>query len=186
MLKVNNISLSYGPRLVLDDVSFTVAPGEKAGLIGVNGAGKSSLLKIVAGIQEADGGKVMLPRSFGYLSQDVAHETSVAEGMTVRDFIFNSIGLDTAIQTYEALTNKIAEEANAAHLPTLLKHFAQAQDALDRLGYYDADARAAPLVAGLPLGGATLDRLVKTSSGAHAPKLALARPSSQPPEPPWP
>ncbi|TMD29791.1 MAG: ABC-F family ATP-binding cassette domain-containing protein, partial [Chloroflexi bacterium] len=55
MLQVNNISLSYGPRLVLDDVSFTVAPGEKAGLIGVNGAGKSSLLKIVAGIQEADG-----------------------------------------------------------------------------------------------------------------------------------
>ncbi|TMC89374.1 MAG: ABC-F family ATP-binding cassette domain-containing protein [Chloroflexi bacterium] len=90
MLQVNNISLSYGPRLVLDDVSFTVAPGEKAGLIGVNGAGKSSLLKIVAGIQEADGGKVMLPRSFGYLSQDVAHETSVAEGMTVRHFIFNS------------------------------------------------------------------------------------------------
>src|SRR5438270_3186097 len=131
MLQVNNISLSYGPRLVLDDVSFTVAPGEKAGLIGVNGAGKSSLLKIVAGIQEADGGKVMLPRSFGYLSQDVAHETSVAEGMTVRDFIFNSIGLDTAIETYETLTNKIAEAAqtpNAAHLPTLLKHFEQAQD----------------------------------------------------------
>ena len=145
MLQVNNISLSYGPRLVLDDVSFTVAPGEKAGLIGVNGAGKSSLLKIVAGIQEADGGKVMLPRSFGYLSQDVAHETSVAEGMTVRDYIFNSIGLDTAIQTYEALTNKIAEEANAAHLPTLLKHLEQSQDTLDRLGYYDADARAEQL-----------------------------------------
>jgi len=182
MLQVNNISLSYGPRLVLDDVSFTVAPGEKAGLIGVNGAGKSSLLKIVAGIQEADGGKVMLPSSFGYLSQDVAHETSVAEGMTVRDFIFNSIGLDIAIQTYEALTNKIAEEANAAHLPTLLKHFEQAQDALDRLGYYDADARAEQLVAGLKLGGATLDRLVQTLSGGQKTKLALARLLFQAPE----
>src|SRR5947199_7596918 len=182
MLQVNNISLSYGPRLVLDDVSFTVAPGEKAGLIGVNGAGKSSLLKIVAGIQEADGGKVMLPRSFGYLSQDVAHETSVAEGMTVRDFIFNSIGLDTAIQTYEALTNKIAEEANAAHLLTLLKHFEQAQDALDRLGYYEADARAEQLIAGLKLGGVTLDRLVSTLSGGQKTKLALARLLFQSPE----
>src|SRR5438270_6504500 len=175
MLQVNNISLSYGPRLVLDDVSFTVAPGEKAGLIGVNGAGKSSLLKIVAGIQEADSGKVMLPRSFGYLSQDVAHETSVAEGMTVRDFIFNSIGLDIAIQTYEVLTTKIAEEANAAHLPTLLKHFEQAQDGLDRLGYYDGDARAEQLVAGLKLGGVTLERLVQTLSGGQKTKLALAR-----------
>jgi ATP-binding cassette, subfamily F, member 3 len=178
MLQVNSISLSYGPRLVLDNVSFTVAPGEKAGLIGVNGAGKSSLLKIVAGIQEADGGKVMLPRTYGYLSQDVAHETSVADGTTVRDFIFNSIGLDTAIEAYETLTNKIAEAAqttNEAHLPILLKHFEQAQDALDRLGYYDADARAEQLVAGLKLGGVTLERLVQTLSGGQKTKLALAR-----------
>ncbi|HEU5230472.1 MAG TPA: ATP-binding cassette domain-containing protein, partial [Ktedonobacteraceae bacterium] len=77
MLQVNHIMLSYTPRLILDDVSFTVAPGEKAGLIGVNGAGKSSLLKIIAGLQEADRGTVMRPRSYGYLAQDVAHETTV-------------------------------------------------------------------------------------------------------------
>src|SRR5207245_4942420 len=116
MLKLNNIALSYGPRLVLDDVSFTVAPGEKAGLIGVNGAGKSSLLKIVAGVQEADGGTVMRPRSYGYLSQDVAHESSVAEGTTVRDFIFSSVGLDTAITTYETLANKLAEASHETNL----------------------------------------------------------------------
>ncbi|TMC24804.1 MAG: ABC-F family ATP-binding cassette domain-containing protein, partial [Chloroflexi bacterium] len=80
MLQVNNVSLSYGPRLVLDDVSFTVAPREKAGLIGVNGAGKSSLLKIVARVQEADSSTVMLPRSHGYLSQDVAHDYGTADG----------------------------------------------------------------------------------------------------------
>jgi ATP-binding cassette subfamily F protein 3 len=175
MLQVNNISLSYGPRLVLDGVSFTVAPGEKAGLIGVNGAGKSSLLKIVAGIQEADSGTVMLPRSYGYLSQDVAHETSVADGTTVRDFIFSSIGLDRAINTYELLTSQIAESANGSNLPVLLKHFEQAQDALDRLGYYDADARAEQLVAGLKLGGVTLERQVQTLSGGQKTKLALAR-----------
>ena len=50
MLQVNHIHLVYGPRVVLDDVSCTIAPGEKAGLIGVNGAGKSSLVKIIAGI----------------------------------------------------------------------------------------------------------------------------------------
>src|SRR5438105_3516469 len=175
MLQVNNISLTYGPRLVLDDVSFTVAPGEKAGLIGVNGAGKSSLLKIVAGEQEADSGTVMRPRSFGYLSQDVAHETSVAAGTTVRNYIFSSIGLDTAINTYELLTHKIAEAANAANLPILLQRFEQAQNTLDRLGYYDADARAEQLVAGLNLGGVTLDRQVHTLSGGQKTKLALAR-----------
>src|SRR5438876_7369594 len=101
MLQVNHITLAYGPRMVLEDVSFTVAPGEKAGLIGVNGAGKSSLLKIVARLQEADSGAVMLPHSYGYLSQDIAHETPVGEGTSVRNFIFSSTGLNTAIDTYE-------------------------------------------------------------------------------------
>lgn len=173
MLQVNHISLAYGPRLILDDVSFTVAPGEKAGLIGVNGAGKSSLLKIVASLMEADGGTVARPRSFGYLAQDVAHETSVADGTTVRGFIFSSTGLDRAERDYEELSARLAL-ANG-DLEEVLKRFEQAQDALDRLGYYDADARAEQLIAGLNLGGVTLDRLVQTLSGGQKTKLALAR-----------
>lgn len=174
MLQVNHIQLSYGPRLVLDDISFTVAPGEKAGLIGVNGAGKSSLLKIIAGVMESDGGNVMRPRSFGYLSQDIAHETTVAEGSTVRDFIFTSTGLDTAVAAYEELSHKISNSANG-DLETLLEHFAQAQEELERLGYYEADARSEELIAGLNIGGVTLDRQVSTLSGGQKTKLALVR-----------
>lgn len=181
MLQVNHIHLSYGQRLVLDDVSFTVAPGEKAGLIGVNGAGKSSLLKIIAGLQEADRGTIALPRSRGYLSQDVAHETSVAEGITVRDYIFNSTGLDEAIRAYEELSDELAGSTNG-DLSTLLKRFEQAQSALERLGYYEADARAEQLVAGLNMGGVTLDRYVHTLSGGQKTKLTLARLLFQAPE----
>ncbi len=112
ILQVNNIMLSYGSRLVLDRVSCTVSSGEKVGLIGVNGAGKSSLLKIIAGEQDSDGGTIARPRSFGYLSQDVAHETSVADGITVRDYIFSSTGLDRAIAAFESLAVSIAEAAN--------------------------------------------------------------------------
>src|SRR5260370_42474217 len=108
MLQVNHIHLSYGPRVVLDDVSCTVAPGEKAGLIGVNGAGKSSLVKIIADIQEPDRGNVILPRSYGYLSQDVANETSVAEGITVRDYIFRSNRPDEAIRSFAELVLQLA------------------------------------------------------------------------------
>ncbi len=174
MLQVNHIHLAYGPRLVLDDVSFTVAPGEKAGLIGVNGAGKSSLLKIVAGVQEPDGGSVMRPRSFGYLSQDVAHETPVIGGGTVRDYIFNSTGLDSAIAAYEALTQQMAF-ASEEELSDLLARLEHTQSALDRLGYYEADARAEELIAGLNMGGVTLERMVQTLSGGQKTKLALAR-----------
>ncbi|MDQ2715053.1 MAG: ATP-binding cassette domain-containing protein [Chloroflexota bacterium] len=174
MLYVNHILLSYGPRLVLDDITFTLAAGEKAGLIGVNGAGKSSLLKIIAGLQESDGGTVLRPRSFGYLAQDIAHETTVAEGATVRDFIYSSTGLDAAIKTYEELSHKIAEPANG-DLAMLLTHFEQAQNALEHLGYYDADARAEQLIEGLSLPGVTLDRDMHTMSGGQKTKLALVR-----------
>jgi ATP-binding cassette subfamily F protein 3 len=174
MLQANHITLSYSSRLVLDDVSFTVAPGEKAGLIGVNGAGKSSLLKIIAGLQDADRGSVLLPRTYGYLSQDIAHEDSVAEGGTVRDFIFNSVGLDAAIEVYEELSHKVASAENG-DLGVLLQCFEQVQETLERLGYYDADARAEQLIAGLNLGGVTLDRLVHTLSGGQKTKLALVR-----------
>jgi ATP-binding cassette subfamily F protein 3 len=149
MLQVNHISLAYGPRLILDDISFTVAPGEKAGLIGVNGAGKSSLLKIVAGLMEADRGTLARPRSFGYLAQDVAHETAVAEGTSVREFIFSSTGLDRAERSYEELSARLAE-ANG-DLEYILKQFEQAQNDLERLGYYDAEARSEQLIAGLNL-----------------------------------
>ena len=174
MLQVNVIRLSYGPRLVLDDISFTVAAGEKAGLIGVNGAGKSSLLKILAGLQEADSGTVMRPRSFGYLSQDVAHETPVTGGGTVRDFIFSSTGLDKAIQAYEELSHKMASSPDK-DLPVLLTRFSQAQETLERLNYYEADARSEQLLAGLNIGGVTLDRSMSTLSGGQKTKLALAR-----------
>jgi ATP-binding cassette subfamily F protein 3 len=174
MLQVNHIHLAYGPRLILDDISFTVAPGEKAGLIGVNGAGKSSLLKIIAGALEADRGNVMRPRSFGYLSQDIAHETPIAAGSVVRDFMFSSTGLDQAIQAYEDLSLKMTRSDND-DLETLLEHFALAQEALERLGYYEADARCEELITGLNIGGVTLDREVSTLSGGQKTKLALAR-----------
>lgn len=174
MLQVNHIHLAYGPRLVLDDISFTVAPGEKAGLIGVNGAGKSSLLKIVAGVQEPDRGDIMRPRSFGYLSQDVAHETPVIGGGTVRDYIFNSTGLDSAIADYESLTQQMAS-ASEEEMPDLLLQLERTQSALERLGYYEADARAEELIAGLNMGGVTLERMVQTLSGGQKTKLALAR-----------
>ena len=180
MLQVNHIKLSYGARLILDDISFTVAPGEKAGLIGINGAGKSSLLKIVAGLLPAERGNVMLPRTHGYLSQDIAHETPVKEGETVRDFIFSSVGLDKTVRLYEELSLKIADAGD--DLEALLEEFETAQSDLERLGYYDADARSEQLIAGLKLGGVNLDREVTSLSGGQKTKLALARLLFQNPE----
>ncbi len=181
MLQVNQIRLSYGPRVILDNISFTVAPGEKAGLIGINGAGKSSLLKIIGGYQDSDRGNIKRPKTYGYLSQDVAHETPIDAGNSVRGFIYSGTGLDKAIIAYEKISMDLADPENP-DLEATLQHFEEAQNTLDTLGYYDADARSEQLISGLNIGGVTLDREVSTLSGGQKTKLALVRLLFQAPE----
>ncbi len=60
LLNVNQISKSYGDNQVLNQVTFTLSPGQKLGLVGANGVGKSTLLKILVGEVEPDSGKVAL------------------------------------------------------------------------------------------------------------------------------
>ena len=60
MLQVSNVSKSFGDNLILDRVSFTVNPGERAGLIGANGCGKTTLLKIILGELQPDSGSAWL------------------------------------------------------------------------------------------------------------------------------
>jgi ATP-binding cassette subfamily F protein 3 len=92
----------------------------------------------------------------------------------VRDYIFSSTGLDAAIRSFEELSLQLAG-AEGDRLSSLLQRFEQAQDTLDRLGYYDSDARAEQLLAGINLGEVTLERQVSTLSGGQKTKLALAR-----------
>jgi ATP-binding cassette subfamily F protein 3 len=185
VLQVSHLRLSYPPRTVLDDVSFTVAPGEKAGLIGSNGAGKSSLLKVIAGLQPADGGSVIRPRTYGYLSQDLAQEladqAAADAATTVRDFIFSSTGLDQALVRFHDLSRRVAA-ASGSELPSLLQELSVAQERLEQLGYYEAEARCEALLDGVKLDGVTLDRPATTLSGGQKIKLALVRLLFQAPE----
>ncbi|MBL8758225.1 MAG: ABC-F family ATP-binding cassette domain-containing protein, partial [Phycisphaerae bacterium] len=76
ILAATNLRLTFGQRLILDGVSLSIEPGERVGIVGRNGTGKSSLLKILAGIQPADEGIVSLQRGSraGYLQQDPRFE----------------------------------------------------------------------------------------------------------------
>jgi ABC-type multidrug transport system ATPase subunit len=70
MLQVQGLSVEVGGRLIVDGTSFTVMPRDKVGLVGRNGAGKTSLFKVLGGAAEATGGKVVRKGGFGYLPQD--------------------------------------------------------------------------------------------------------------------
>ena len=73
ILSANGLRLAYGPQELLAGVSMTVAQGEKLGLVGRNGCGKTSLLKILAGAQDPDAGSMSVRRGLrvGYLPQEI-------------------------------------------------------------------------------------------------------------------
>ena len=73
MLTVTGLTKSYGKEIILDDVTFTVNPGERTGFTGRNGSGKTTLLKLIVGQEEADSGSISIPRGYraSYLSQHI-------------------------------------------------------------------------------------------------------------------
>ena len=83
MLTVTNLTKSYGTEVILDDVTFTVNPGERVGLTGRNGSGKTTLMRLITGTEEVDSGTISVPRGYtlSYLSQHIhfTHRTVLKE-----------------------------------------------------------------------------------------------------------
>ena len=95
ILSARNVSLSYGPHLILDEVSFDVQAGDKIGLVGPNGCGKSSLLKLLANQLEADKGEMVLfPNiSVGFQPQEIGGDIT---GLGYLGEILNSAEIDSS------------------------------------------------------------------------------------------
>src|SRR5690606_1787164 len=104
-LSLVDITKRYGERLVLDRVSFTVKPGEKAGVVGDNGSGKSTLLRLLAGSEEPDNGELTVrsPDGIGHLPQHL----DLPEDRTVADAI------DLALADLRALESAMREKERA-------------------------------------------------------------------------
>ncbi|MFJ9062080.1 ribosomal protection-like ABC-F family protein [Streptomyces sp. NPDC102409] len=169
-LALNDVSKTYGDRTVLDQVSFTVRPGEKAGVIGENGSGKSTLLRLMAGVEAPDSGEVTVgfPGGTGHLAQTLSLDLH----RTVQDAV------DTALAELRALERLIraAEEAMSQRDPTgaQLGAYGDLLTTYEERGGYQADARTDAALHGLGLGRLTRDRELGTLSGGERSRLALA------------
>ncbi len=162
MLVLNQVSLRRGVKLVLNQTSVTLQPGEKVGLVGRNGAGKSSLFSLLAGRLQADAGDVSMPPRWriGEVAQDMP-ETD--EGAT--DFVLQG---DTRLMEAQAEL-AAAEAADDGHA------MAEAHHAISEAGGFDARPRAQSMLLGLGFAVAELDAPVDSFSGGWRMRLQLAR-----------
>ncbi len=162
MLVLTQLSLRRGVKLVLDKASLTIQPGEKVGLVGRNGAGKSSLFSLFAGRLQADAGDVSIPGRWRVA--EVAQEMpETDEGAT--DFVLAG---DTALAEAEA-------ELAAAEASDDGEAMAHAHVSISEAGGFDARPRAQAMLLGLGFKSAELDQPVDSFSGGWRMRLQLAR-----------
>ncbi|MFJ3405618.1 ABC-F family ATP-binding cassette domain-containing protein [Promicromonospora sp. NPDC090134] len=159
---------TFGLRRVLDGVSITVAPGRRIGLIGENGVGKSTLLRLLAGTDEPDGGDVVRPAELGFLEQELPFEAE----QTVADVLDDALRESRDdLAALDRLTAALAERPDDDEL--LTEYGDRLDRAQDRQAW-DVDRRAAIVLAGLGLGDLGDDRRLGTLSGGQRGRLALA------------
>ena len=167
-LVARGISLSFGPTVVLDDVDLTVGPGARVGVVAPNGTGKSTLLKVRAGLLTPDAGSVALApptATVGYLPQ----EPERRPGETGRAALARRTGVTAASAALDTATAELAEGVAGSD-----DRYAAALDRWLRLGGADLDARTATVAADLGLAAAALDQDTSTLSGGQAARISLA------------
>jgi ATP-binding cassette subfamily F protein 3 len=162
MITLKEVTLRRGTKLVLDAASVTIQPGENVGLVGRNGAGKSSLFALLTERLQSDGGEVYMPPRWrvGEVAQNMP-ETD--DGAT--DFVLEG---DTRLMEAQAQLSA-AEAGDDGHA------IADGHQALADAGAFDARPRAQALLLGLGFKGEQLDAPVNSFSGGWRMRLQLAR-----------
>ena len=162
MITLKNVTLRRGAKVLLDNTSVTINPGEKVGLVGRNGAGKSSMFALLNGTLHEDAGEYYIPTQWrmGQVAQDMP-ETD--QGAT--DFVVEG---DTALLVAQ-------QEVTASEATEDYDRMAHAYMALQDAGAHDAPARAQALILGLGFKTTELNNPVNSFSGGWRMRLQLAR-----------
>ena len=174
MLALDNLSKSFGGRVILDSVSWTMDDDGRVGLVGLNGAGKSTLLKMIAGVVGPDSGRIARPQrtTVGYLPQD-------APEMGGRPVLEETLSALAEMQAHDArrieLEKVLAAEPSGPTHDAALAEFGEVLTELERHEFYNADSLAAAVLFGLGFKEQDLGRDVAEFSGGIRMRVALAK-----------
>lgn len=174
ILNITNLSKSYGANQVLANVTLTMARGDKWGLVGANGVGKSTLIKIIVGEVEPDAGAATLAAdvAVGYLPQVLEAGAALTLGELIAQSQARVHALAAEMRALEA--EMAGAGRDPAGLDALLAAYGQLTAEFDRLGGYDLEHRTASVLSGLGIGHVGHDRMVASLSGGEKARAGLA------------
>jgi len=177
VLRLEKISKIYPTGEVLKDVSWEIRNGERIGLVGVNGAGKSTQLKIIAGLEEATGGSLISEGdpSIAYLKQ----EFDVDLSRTVREELFEAFKEASDLLHSQKLIQEKMESELASqdldYLDSLIKELSIIQSKFESINGYDLESKVEKLLPTIGFNSNDGDRLVGDFSGGWQMRIALGK-----------
>ena len=173
VLKCDNVSFSFGNRTILEDATFVMQKGEHIGLIGLNGEGKSTFIKMITGELTPDNGKIEWAKRIttGYLDQ----YTNLSKGKTIREVLREAFDymykLEAEMNTlYEKMCDCTEDE-----MTQYMEEAGEIASELEATGFYSIDSTIEEAANGLGLGDLGLDRDVTDLSGGQRSKVLLTK-----------
>ncbi len=173
MLRLEHINKIYPTGEVLKDVNWEVKPGDRIGLVGVNGAGKSTQLKIIAGEIEPTAGEVIRPTNLhiAYLTQ----EFEVDPSRTVKEEFWRAFGEANRVHESLARVHQDMESANPQELDKLIDKMDRLQRKFEGLDGYGLEAKIEKILPEMGFEQSDGDRLVSAFSGGWQMRMSLGK-----------
>ncbi|MHB8172226.1 MAG: ABC-F family ATP-binding cassette domain-containing protein [Thermincolia bacterium] len=168
LFSIENLTKSYGEKTLFNDLTFGIAEGEKIGLIGVNGTGKSTFLKIIAGVDFPDKGKVIKGNKvrIEYLAQDPDFDPHAS----VLEQVFK--GTSPVMELLRDYESTLAKLNNAPDEETLQSKFIKISQQMDALDAWQLENEAKTILN--KLGITDLEAKISTLSGGQRKRIAMA------------
>ena len=177
VLSCKDISKSYGIREVLKNVTFSINEGDKVGIIGGNGEGKSTLFKIITKELSQDSGEIFIDKNktIGYLTQhvDLDLNNTIYEEMNL---VFKDIlDIESRLHNLEVKMAEPYDEANAAYHEKIIKDYTTLQDLFSLKGGYTYKGEISRVLKGLGFLEEDFDKVINTLSGGQKTRVALCK-----------
>lgn len=174
-IELNNIKKSYGLKNILDGFNLVVKSGERVALIGQNGSGKSTVLKIISGQETIDSGKINIRKgsTIGMLNQLYENEDT---DILVKDFLYESFTEILQIEReLRNLEEKMTYEQNIDLLETIINKYGKLQEKYQIMGGYEIQEKFNKICSKFNISGKMLSQNYNCLSGGEKTKINLAK-----------